>query len=431
MTYRQLLDKIPLLDYLLAVGYELDTKKSSSKWVVLEKDSDKIVVNSVSGLYFNPTDNTDKGDLIQFVANRVCGMVLVDHSKEAKFKAVTVLRDFILVPLDKDVTTKATAQKKALAKKKLLSDISDSFNHSPIKDYIYLTKERMISPKTIDHPIFKGRIFNSFFQLKNGHIITNYAFGKYIDQKLVGLEVRNTNLKHVSGDDTGIFHSDYSGFDTVDVVFIAESTLDALSYFELFSNHRQLHGKNCVFISTAGNLYPEKYNQLKNCIGSFYQKHARGLQIVSITDNDAAGNLYDHFLLANFMNDFSIFPTAFSCDKSLFYVYEITALDTASYNGLNDLVAAYNDRIGPGGSLGDYVVVKKNKALVTLHIPLTVTLGDPFMVSFQKLLQIQHLCKIHKPPKGTSDWNDYLQLKKKEYLSQNKKNRPLKKRHRL
>jgi len=418
VSYQTIKDNNPFLDYVVSVGYSIDPIKSSAKWIVLKNDSgDKLLWNTVSELYSNPLNNTDKGDVINFVANRLQGPVIVDKSKEAKYQAVQLLKTGTN-SVDINLQSHIEQQKKIVAKKKLLSAIAPSeFNCIPMTDKTYLTKDRFISKKTLEDPIFENRLYNTYFKIpESGHIITNYGFGKYIDDKLVGLEVKNKGYSSVQGNHDGLFHTNFKHFDKVDCIFFAESAIDALSYHELFHNHKDLNNKNIVYLSTSGNIYDTKAIEVIKLIKSLPLNN--DTKFVSITDMDSAGNFYDHYITSELLKEIKDINLNFKQVEKTFFNYEFHSIDEQKIKILKELTASYNNEVSvdPKNSYGFYVVLKEDKLnnTLTLDIPVSITVNTPLMTDLLKTFNAQNIGKCHKPKASLGDWNEHLKQKKRE-----------------
>ena len=85
-----ILADINLLDHALINGYQIDKEKSTKVWMKLKSTvtGDNIMINTLKNLYYNLDYDTDKGDVIQFVANRLNGSLCVDKSNEAFYAAL-------------------------------------------------------------------------------------------------------------------------------------------------------------------------------------------------------------------------------------------------------------------------------------------------------------------------------------------------------
>jgi len=411
LTYQTIKNDNPLLDFIIASGFVINKRKSSAKWIKLEKNKERIVYNSKEIRYFNPHNSDDKGDVINFVANRLDGLVKPTKDSQDIFKAVNILKKF-------DITTAKNAvqkQRKIISKIDISSQNADKeFNYYPLEDYSYLTINRAISKSTIDSKIFKNRIFNSqYINQNNGHIFNNIGFGLFKGNKVVGLEVKHPDGGLILGDSNCVFHTNYSDLKSVDFVFIAESTIDALSHYEIFSKHERMKNKEVVYLSTSGNIYDNKVTEIFEVFNHLPANN--NTCFFSITDNDSKGLEYDHFLCAEFLKRDGYKDLTFDFN-SHFYIYKFSNLDKDLLKAIKSVVSANNDRLSKGlsePSFGDYVVLKNSADITELHMPIQFTLDNKFASElFATLFNNTNPLKSHKPDQF-DDWNSYLMKKKR------------------
>lgn len=435
-TYDTIKSKINLLDYIYSQGYELDKKKSSAKWLVLENTSnDKLLYNTQDNFYKNTQIDEDKGDLINFVANRLNGPVIPDKSKTSIYEAIQKLKGFNI----SDAADLIEKQQKIVKKKKLLSELSKTeLNHKPITDYSYLINERKISLKTLSAPKFRGTLYNSYYRIPStGHIITNFAFGlKDENGELKGMEVRNKNFNSINGDHTCFYMSNYDKEKPVNYVFFGESGIDILSYYEIYSKQESLENKNYLFISSSGNLYEEKLNKLGIILDQVSDLNTK---IISITDNDKVGVTYDHNLEALYLLKYKGEEYKFSgiTTNQTFNTYSFNHLSPGIINQLKVLISENHNKINKelnsnNEGYGKYIIMNKTNDKININLPRDITIKDPFMIGFKNIFKTNHILS-HKPKnKRFSDWNDVLKSKKKietktlkpeQILNRNKKKR--------
>jgi hypothetical protein len=259
--------EISLIDFArIKYGYRINRKKSSKKQVVLENHDSKVIVSrnhQGQYWYFNPQKAPDKGTIIDFVLNReACKLEDVPEILTQYMENNQGETDFIPIPNTRNNT---------------------SFEVSPLEDFYYLEK-RGIMVKTIFADEFRGRIFNSIH--KNGsQEFINIAFPIYVDQQIVGLELKNAGFHgYAPGSlkSLGIWISNYGHLDKDSPVefLIAESGIDGLSYHQLFPPD-----KNRIYISTGGVLTDGQLEEIQRIINVFPQVY-----ITLASDNDLAGS---------------------------------------------------------------------------------------------------------------------------------------------
>ena len=194
-----ILAEVNLLDHALISGYQIDKEKSTKVWMKLRNTStgDNIMINTKKSLFYNLDYDNDKGDVIQFVANRLNGGLNIDKSKEAFYAALVNINKGLGNYLKEDNKNLIANKNSFIEKKeKIASMQSNEWNHVPMVDFSFLSNSRAINMDTLQSDYFKDRLFNTYVKMTSGHIITNAAFGKYINAELVGLEVRNNTIKN-------------------------------------------------------------------------------------------------------------------------------------------------------------------------------------------------------------------------------------------
>ena len=424
--------EVNIVDYALIHGYVIDKEKSTQNWVKMlnENTGDRILIKPKTGLYNNVDYPNDKGDILQFVANRITGNLNVDKSNETFYKTLLEINKYLgnhMNALNKKIINE---KDKFFTKKEKLSSLQNSqWNHKPIEDYSYLTNERGINIDLLKGPLFEGKLFNTYFRLSNDHIITNYAFGKYTKNELVGLEVRNKTIKTIMGDHDGVFYTNTKNMDRIDGVFYAESGIDLASCIELLQATPNFdQSKNYCFLSFSGNLYESKMN---NIIEDLKQLPITdNTKFISLTDNDfdkeenkKPGKIYDVLFTASLINEFKT-PLAYSENETFFnYTFEKKG-SSINIEKLQTVVESQNQAIeqlfDADHRYGKYLILKENEDKVTLHIPKNITLENAYFNSILKAIDAERFYIAHKP-KLTNDWNEELQ-RRKGIIKEEKKN---------
>lgn len=424
---KDLKQEINLLDYAIAeMGYKIDKVKSTAKWVRLENESsgDKIIVNTNLNTYFSQGNDNDKGDLIQFKMNRLESFITVDNSNEAFYATLIQLNKFLGSDYDENQRKNLDHKNHFIEKKEKLSKIQDKdWNQTSITDFKFL-ESRGIDLEILKDPIFKNRLFNTYFKLDNGHLITNTAFGKYIDNELVGLEVRNTKLKSITGDNKGLFITNTEGMKNIDYVFYGESAIDLISYYEILKQNPKFNAeeKNYCFVSFGGNMYEESIDVFLKTLDNLPINERT--KFISLTDNDLdkeenkkEGKKYDMLLTASLLNKYS-FPLDFKHDQLYFNIN--FDKNNVSEVELKALVSNQNEKVDQNYNskdrYGKYLILKENKEnnTINLHFPKALSLKDS---NFNLFLEITNNKRLYVPHKSKNqDWNDDLKEKKGIYI---------------
>lgn len=424
--------EVDIVDYALVNGYVIDKEKSTQNWVKMlnETTGDRILVKPKSALYNNIDYPNDKGDILQFVANRITGVLSVDKSNEAFYKSMLEINKYLGNHLNAEKRKVINEKDKFFTKKETLSSLQNSeWNHKPIEDYSYLTNDRGINIDVLKGPLFQDKLFNTYFRLSNDHIITNYAFGKYSNNDLVGLEVRNKNIKTIMGDHDGVFYTNTKNMDKIDGVFYGESGIDLASCIELlYATPTFDRSKNYCFLSFSGNLYESKMNKIIEDLKRL--PLTQSAKFISLTDNDfdkdenkKPGKIYDVFFTASLINEFKT-PLAYSENETFFNYTFDKEKGNIDIEKLNKVVENQNQEIeqlfNTDQRYGKYLILKESEAAVTLHIPKNITLENAHFNSLLKVFDAERFYIAHKP-KSTNDWNEELQ-RRKGLIKEEKKN---------
>lgn len=429
----EIIAQIDFVDYALSNGYKIDKEKTTQNWIRLDNPAtkDRILVKSKANTYSNVDNDRDKGDIISFVGNRISGAVSVDKSNEAFYKSLVKLNEFFGNYINQGKSEAILDKDKYLKKKETLHSLQDkAWNHKPIEDYSFLTNERKISLSILKLPLFEDKIFNTYFRLDNGHIITNVAFGLSSGEELKGLEVRNSKQKSILGDHENAFFTNTKGMDKIDGVFYGESGIDVASYIELlYANPSFDRSKNYCFLSFSGNLYDSKIKNIIDQISTL--PLIPDCKFVSITDNDfdkleskKPGKNYDVLFTASLINKF-ITPVEFTSNDT-FYNFTFTKKEDLNIENIKSVVEQQANNIDNNftaeNRFGKYVVVKENEASITLNIPKSIDLDQTNFKELLKELKAERLYIPHKPV-HSNDWNEELQ-RRKDITAEKKKELP-------
>ena len=268
----------------LSVGYKI-RKKDGIKWPVLKDDisGDKIIIvnpRSTSNQgYFNPQNGKDKGTLINFVKNRLGSIFPYQYGKSEADNINAVLYSFQNLPLPEKNFLQSEV--KNVIEEYTLKEFNLPESLTGLKDPTYLFY-RGIQSQTMNDSCFKGKIINVKLNEFN-----NIGFPYFnASGETVGFELRNRQFKHViQGTDRsgGIWHSNIPN--TLKVVVLTESPIDALSYHQLKSK------KNSLYISFGGSVSEGQLETVKRIISD--ANSIPELKIISAVDNDEMGKIYN------------------------------------------------------------------------------------------------------------------------------------------
>ncbi len=293
--YKRLIGKInretDFAGHLLRTGHELLKKSASSMEFAMDDDRIVLMTSRDPISYFNRNDSEDKGLFFSFLRNREenfytaieHGLEIIDHAHEHN----------------------ADSPKVSLKRGRTRS-LEENYNIVPLRNAVYLTKERGIAMETLLSEPFRGRIFNAFHHNDNGGKIANIAFPKFdiggIPRNYI-LYNRPYRDRHtgefkkfrlvLNGKDHFLFSSNPPKKGVERIVF-GESGVDLLSFHELEGKGGDL------YISFGGNVYTEKLDFFYELIAPFLS--TKGIQLVSIFDNDATGHRFDVQIFTRLIN---------------------------------------------------------------------------------------------------------------------------------
>lgn len=258
------------------------------------------------------------GNLIHFIKNHV-----VQHESnvwEGVNRELLAYRSN-LETIKKDLNTVYTNQNLSddLKTKMFSRELTDEFIlkgkffplHQNQKDYI--TKHRLISEETFNHPLFKN-IVKSFKDEKDPFFTLAFEI-KDTSGKVVGVQKINTNpdydnfnsKRFVSGtqNDVGFGFSNTVEIDKINLqvntkqggrnLFVTESLWDAMAHFEV--NKPQ----NAEYISTNGEIGENKAFKLKQ----YFELRAFE-KITLATDNDKRGSFFDTIIISSLIPEIKI-----------------------------------------------------------------------------------------------------------------------------
>jgi hypothetical protein len=250
MKFEELIEKIDLIEYVIHKGYILDKNKSSARQKVFKKDDDVIVIlnhrTSGNQIYYNPQLDADKGNIINFLLNRLNGSGSINFSKSKEdYRAVSkILHDYLNIPVNE--RTKSLAKSlKIKERSEILPFEIHLHNCKNLRgEGIKYLKSRDLTEEVISHPIFKDRILQAQGydeKEEKNYNIKNVGFPYYYHNRIVGLEMRNENFK-AFGKYSNISNSFWlSDNKNPNTIFVGEAPIDCISHFQLTKNEKILY----------------------------------------------------------------------------------------------------------------------------------------------------------------------------------------------
>lgn len=297
---RQAKFEINLSDYAQRQGYEVNEQKSTKTDIILQKKAgeytDTIGVRyypETGYKYWTAMDSSDRGSLLDFEKNKNHLDLLSPAGKRELYQKID---EFMGNPQNNQAVKIKPISKKAETEKRLTDR---ELNLLPLTDTRYL-EGRGITEKTYRSPEFLYQVYNEKISLNNGKTYTNTVFPIRNEDILLAIIRRNDEeLGYRGGQFNKIQEKRENGIHTsnfpqgnLNKLFLIESPIDAMSYFELKYKEIREQKQQIAFISTVGNPSNSAYNTIQKFINASEPK-----QIISLMDNDRAGKVFTINLL--------------------------------------------------------------------------------------------------------------------------------------
>ncbi len=293
---RQAKFEINLVDYAERQGYQVNKQKSTATDVILQKNVGQENVDTIGVRYYPETgykywtamDSSDRGSLLDFEKNKNHLDLSSSEGKRALYQKID---EFLGNPPTHQGAKMKPSNKKEETEKRLTDR---ELNLLPLTNTRYL-EGRGITEKTYRSPEFQCQVYNEKVNLNNGKTYTNTVFPIRNEEVLLAKIRRNDEeLGYRGGQFNKIQEKRENGIHTsnfpkqqLEKLYLIESPIDAMSYFEL--KHAEIRSKNTqvAFISTVGNPSNSAYNTIQKFINASEPK-----QIISLMDNDRAGKVF-------------------------------------------------------------------------------------------------------------------------------------------
>jgi hypothetical protein len=279
MTFQDYRERIEITAVAESLGYQVDLRKGRATLEFKHPDGDTILINPAKKLYYNRDGTNDRGDLIEFIKNRLTRFnVNFDNPINGVNK---ILQTYANEPQQIDVKYSAPLVKQFDATR------YETVN-APILKLHYLTRERGLDMDTVKR-------FSPFIylvkdtQATTGKPYENIGFPltKPGESEIAGWDLRNYGFKGVAaGSDrqNGLWIADFVGRpERTRNVFFGENPIDLMSFYQLHK-HR-LDVDNAAFVSFGGGIAKSQMIGALN-YWSDSKKH-------TAFDNDYQGKMYD------------------------------------------------------------------------------------------------------------------------------------------
>lgn len=269
--------------YAAEYGYAIDRSRSSRNYIAMkhEESGDRIVVhrNGERYIYFNPQNDTDRGDLYNFFANRgvkgyrdiAAQIEKADRSKlenlpvltEAKesYDSQILYKTYVAMPSYRD-TTNGYLQGRGISK-----EITDQYSNLKVDK-----RNNVVTPmyRHSEKVLFAFAGYNQ----KLARPIEKGKDGTKLDKPIKDLNRGNRSITVLKTDNAA---------KQPDRIVVGESFVDGLSYIQI-----QQHDPNrSLLISTNGQTDEQSIRMIKD----LHDKYPKA-EVVLAFDNDKAGRMF-------------------------------------------------------------------------------------------------------------------------------------------
>jgi len=279
MNFRDYRENIPITSVAESLGYQVDLQKGRKTLEFKHPDGDTVLVDPAKKLYYNRDGTTDRGDIIEFVKNRLSRF---NVSYENPINGVNkVLQTYANEPQRVSVNYNAPALKEFDASRYEATKASVFKLH-------YLIQERGLDIDTVKR-------FAPFIHLvkdtqkATGRPYENIGFPltKPGEEKIIGWDLRNYGFKGVAaGSDrqNAVWIADFVGKpERTKNVFFGENPIDLMSFYQL--NKHKLDVDNAAFVSFGGGIAK---SQMQGALQYWAESKKH-----TAFDNDYQGKMYD------------------------------------------------------------------------------------------------------------------------------------------
>jgi hypothetical protein len=370
--------------------------------------------------YWTAMDSSDRGSLLDFEKNK---NNLDLSSPDGKKELYQKIDEFLGNPPTSQAAKMKPTNKKEETEKRLTDR---ELNLLPLTDTRYL-EGRGITEKTYRSPEFQCQVYNEKVGLNNGKTYTNTVFPIRNEEILLAKIRRNDKeLGYRGGQFNKIQEKRENGIHTsnfpkqqLDKLYLIESPIDAMSYFEL--KYAEIRSKNLqvAFISTVGNPSNSAYNTIQKFINASEPK-----QIVSLMDNDRAGKVFTINLLGRLSKPENDLSNNIKAEINVSQKTEATLSITFSYdtdekrramaNNLKEyLIYPLKNNVAEGSEAA-IKVITISKSSHNAQIEIKFPYDNANLLTVEKgLIQLKGLTNefvLEHPIQ--KDWNDELKRQK-------------------
>lgn len=279
MTFQEYREKVPITSVAESLGYQVNLKKGRVTLEFKHPDGDTVLIDPTKKLYYNRNGTKDRGDIIEFVKNRLDKFnVSYEHPINGVNKVL-----------------QAYANEPQRISVKFVGPVPVEFDASryeapkaSVFKLHYLIQERGLDMDTV-------KLFSPYIHLvkdtkaSTGRPYENIGFPltKPGSEIIVGWDLRNYGFKGVAAGSNrqgGMWIADFVGKPerTRNVIF-GENPIDLMSFYQL--NKHKLDLDNAAFVSFGGGI---SKSQMQGAL-----KYWAEVKKHTAFDNDYQGKMYD------------------------------------------------------------------------------------------------------------------------------------------
>ena len=305
------LTKLPLHEVLLANGYKLDRVKSSKMYPCLVNvDNNERLIVSKKGenyLYFNPNDETDRGNILSFVRIRGLDIKELVANYDTNITLANEYKHQIPLFKQKGFDIEYLKPLQHTFKK-------DEHNNIVIPNFKLSSDDKNYNPKIM---------FICGYTKRLNYPITKDKQGVELTRPLKSLQYGNKSLEILSGNKNPAL---------IKNIIISENIIDSLSLGQM----KNIPPQECVFISTAGNF---NIKTLEESMLYILDK-APNARITLAFDNDTKGQSYTQEMEKNILTHTKKLPYIYKpfskdCndDLKIRNITDLKTLNQETYQG--------------------------------------------------------------------------------------------------
>ena len=270
-------DQVSIVQVAEALGYELNRKAGRNPLEYKHPDHNTIVISNPKGRqrYFTRHESENRGSVIDFVKHRL-PLFNSCYKKEAE-GINKILSTFAGISYSSPGNRHWINEKRPF-------DLKDfRLTRPDLRDLLYLSNHRGLSHETLKTFIPNIQMVKARYKPT-----PDIGFPYQIpgENETVGFELVNYLFKgHARGSNRseGLWIADLTQTGFPSKVFIAESAIDAMSFYQMYKQKHQLD--QAAFISSGGYITDR---QVTNLLTGYPNS-----KINTIFDNDLSGHLYD------------------------------------------------------------------------------------------------------------------------------------------